>query len=35
MAYFQGAEPAADALPKTQADAYTLLQQLAQGRFGK
>lgn len=35
MAYFQGVEPAADAIPKTQADAYTLLQQLAQGRFGK
>ena len=35
MAYFQGAEPAADAIPKTQADAYTLPQQLAQGRFGK
>jgi len=35
MARFQGAEPAQDAIPQNQADAYTLLKQLADGKFGK
>jgi len=35
MAYFQRTEPTADTIPKTKAEAYALLQQLAQGKFGK
>jgi hypothetical protein len=35
IAYFQRTEPTADTIPKTQAEAYALLQQLAQGKFGK
>ena len=35
MAYFNGVEPAPDALPQTQAEAYVLLKQLADGKFGK
>ena len=35
MAYFNGVEPTEDALPKTQSEAYVLLKQLADGKFGK
>src|SRR5207253_10074578 len=35
MAQFNGVEPAQDAIPQTQADAYVLLKRLADGKFGK
>jgi phospholipase C len=35
MAQFNGVEPAQEAIPQTQAEAYVLLKQLADGKFGK
>jgi len=35
MAQFKGVEPAQEEIPQTQAEAYVLLKQLAEGKFGK